>query len=456
MNRRQLLAALGLTAGSLTLPSLGRAQSGPPLRFVLFYTAQGCVPSRWVCQPPGRPLDQDWVEDWSQWDASLFSDSLRPLHRWRDQVTAIGGLSLVSAEADGDGFRHERAQAHSIAGANAAWIGGFPYVGAATIDQRIADTIARSDRYRSLEISVSRGLAYDGYGSIINRGPNQPLPVIDDPRVLWDRLFGQGGSAGDPVIGAQGSVLDAVAGRYDALSKRLSGEDQQKLELHRDLVRNLEQRVGGLAAAACDEPSRATGYGAYDEDFDQHADAVVAALSCDLTRVASFQMGQLSMAQLGLGPGDVHADVAHEIYSNPVAEDGMTAYQAYHAEQHFTRLLDKLAAVPEGGGTLLDNTVVVWMSEMADSWHGFDQYPVVYAGGGGVLPLGRYVNYARREPFRGLKPIEEPVMGVPHQRFLTSLLSSFGVADPTFGVTSVEGIDGAVIDCTGDLAELRA
>ncbi|MEN0063974.1 MAG: DUF1552 domain-containing protein [Myxococcota bacterium] len=455
MNRRQLLAALGLSAGSLTLPSLSRANTQPPLRFVLFYSAQGCVPSRWVCQPPGRPLDADWVEDWTQWDASLFSDSLRPLHRWRNQVSAIGGLSLLSAEADGDGFRHERAQAHSLTGANSAWIGGFPYAGAATIDQRIADTISRLDRYRSLEISVFRGLAYDGYGSIVNRGPNQPLPVIDDPRILWDRLFGQDGSAGDPVIGQQGSVLDAVAGRYDAVSKQLSGADRQKIEVHRDLVRNLEKRVAGLAATSCEAPERAAAYGDYDEDFDHHADLVVAALSCDLTRVASFQMGQLTMAQLGLGSGDVHADIAHDIYSNPAAADGMTAYQAYHAERHFTRLLDKLDAIPEGSGTLLDNTLVVWMSEMADSWHGFDRYPVVFAGGGGVLPLGRYINYARREPFAGLSPFEEPTMGVPHQRFLASLLGAFGVSDTTFGVTSVTGTNGVSIDCTGDLAELR-
>lgn len=457
LNRRNVLSALGLTAGSLFLPSIARAQEGPPLRLVLFYSAQGCVPSRWVCTPPNRPLDSDWVEDWTPWDAVQFSESLRPLHRVRHQVSAIGGLSLVSAEADGDGFRHERAQAHSLTGANAAWVGGFPYAGAATFDQRVADTIARPDRYRSLELSVYRGLAYDGYGSVIYRGANQPLPVIDDPRAMWDRLFTRAGSTDSPIIGAQGSVLDAVAQRYDLLQERLSGEDQRKLSVHRDMVRDLESRVSGLATAECDaSPVRADAYGAYDQDFDHHADLIVSALSCDLTRVASLQMGQLTMEQLGLGPGDIHADVAHDIYTSEAAADGMVAYQAYHAEWHFASLLDKLAAVPEGNGTLLDRTLVVWMSEMADSWHGFDQYPVVYGGGGGVLPLGRYINYARREPFEGLKPNDERVMGVPHQRFLTSLLRAFGVADTAMGVTSVTGLDGVRIDCTGDLPELRS
>ncbi|MEL6347228.1 MAG: DUF1552 domain-containing protein, partial [Myxococcota bacterium] len=308
-NRRQFLTAMGLSSGSLFLPSLARAQDGPPLRFLLFYTSQGCVPSRWRCLPDNRPLEQDWQEDWTQWSAQAFSDSLRPLYPWADKCAAVGGLGLVSAEADGSGYRHERMQAHGLTGADALWVNNFPYAGDMTIDQRIADQIARTDRYRSLEISVSNGLAYDGYGSVIYRGPNQPLPVIDDPRKLWDRLFSSSaGGAADPILARQGSVLDAVAGRYRSLSEQLSSDDRRKLDVHRDLLRDLEKQLLGVATAACgDSPGRAERYGDYDEDFEAHLQLIAAAFSCDLTRVASMQMGQLFTTQLGLGPGDIHA-----------------------------------------------------------------------------------------------------------------------------------------------------
>ncbi|MBX2800468.1 MAG: DUF1552 domain-containing protein [Myxococcales bacterium] len=455
MNRRQLLTALGLTSSGLFLPSLSRGASAPPTRFLLLYTAQGAVPDRWVCNPEGRPIDVDWGSDWTSWAPADFSDSLRPLHPWREQTLAVGGLSLLSAEADGDGHRHERAQAHSLTGADAAWVGGFPYSGDATIDQRVADAISRSDRYRSLELSVAGGLSYDGFGSAIYRGRTQPLPPIDDPRVLWDRLFGFAGGGGDPVLAAQGSVLDAVSGRYGSVAAQLSGEDRRKLEVHRDLVRTLELQIAGLADHRCDlATDRPTSAGAYDADFEAHLGLITAALACDLTRVVSIQMGQLTTQQLGLPPGDLHAEYAHEIYARQSASDAMASYIAYHAEHHFTRILAALDAIPEGSGTLLDNTVVLWMSEMADSWHGFDQYPVVIGGGGSRFRLGRYLHYASNSPFIGLEPVEDRTMGIPHQRFLRSVAVGMGMAPPQLGVTEVEGWDGTRIDCTELLQEM--
>lgn len=458
MKRRSLLsAALGLGASSLFLPSLGRraaaGSDGPPLRFVLFYTSQGTVPPRYSIDPRGNGLGSDWVEETSGWAEGDFAPMLTPLHAWRDRVTVLDGLALVSAEADGGGFRHERAQAHSLTGANALWAGGFPYAGTATIDQQIADVVARSDRYRSLELTVSRGLAYDGYGSVIYRAANQAIPAIDDPRVLWDRLFNLGGM-GDPVGARQGSVLDQVARRYDALDGVLSGEDRQKLDVHRDLVRQLEQQIVGLSTASCDgEPGRPQAYGNYDEDYAAHIGIATAALACDLTRVVSLQMGQLTTEQLGAPPGDVHAEYAHGIYDNEFAADVMTEYGRVHATQ-FAQLLSMLDAIPEAGGTMLDNTVVLWMSEMADSWHGFDTYPVIVAGGGGRLRLGRHIHYARNTPFGGLSYDGVERMGVPHQKLLTSVGRVMGMDIDSMPVTSLPGSDGSTIDCTGVLSEL--
>lgn len=454
-NRRQFLTAMGATAGSLFLPSIARAQEGPPLRFLLFYTSQGAVPSRWLCNPYGHDETVSWDEDWTAWSAADFSDSLRPLHPWADQVTAIGGLGLVSAEADGGAYRHERSQAHGLTGANAAWINNFPYTGDMTIDQRIADHLARADRYRSLEVSVSNGLAYDGYGSAIFRGANQPLPVIDDPRELFDRLFAYQVGGADPVLQRQGSVLDAVAGRYATIGQRLSTADRQKLQTHQDLIRDLEKMLVGVSTAECGSvPGRATEYGDYDMDFEAHLQLIAAAFSCDLTRVASMQMGQLFTNQLGLGAGDIHADYAHDIYTSQSGEDAMALYMAYHAQQ-FARILEVLESIPEGDGTLLDNTVVAWLPELADSWHGMDHYATVVAGGkNSRLRRGRYIQCGRNTPLSGLQADGSAYMGTPHQKMLIGLCQAVGMDTQSLGVKSVTGSDGSTIDCTGALSEM--
>jgi hypothetical protein len=174
---------------------------------------------------------------------------------------------------------------------------------------------------------------------------------------------------------------------------------------------------------------------------------------CDLTRVVSLQMGQLTTERLGLGAGDVHADYAHDIYGRRTAEDAMTEYGRVHAE-HMARILAALDAIPEGNGTLLDNTVVLWMSEMADSWHGFDRYPIVYEGGGGRLKLGQWAHYAPASQMDFLSPNGESIMGKPHQTFLQTLLTAMGEPTNAIGVESVTGRSGVRIDCTGVLNEV--
>ena len=84
---------MGLGTGGLFLPSIARAGSEPPRRFLLFYTSQGCVPDRWNCNPFANPLDQDWQEDWTLWSADEFSDSLRSLQPWAKNCAAVGGLA---------------------------------------------------------------------------------------------------------------------------------------------------------------------------------------------------------------------------------------------------------------------------------------------------------------------------------------------------------------------------
>ncbi len=458
-DRRQFLAALGLGSGGLVLPSLVRAQDlSIPKRFLLFYPAQGCAPQRWVFNPTNNPLESDWFEDWSAWSQADFSDSLRPLHAWASHCSAVGGMGLVSCAADGNGYHHERAKAHGPTGAPARWIGGMPYGGAPSIDQIIAEKIMRPDRYRSLECSVDGGLDYDGQGgSALYRGPAQLLPTIDRPAALWNRLFGAQIGSLDPLLAQQGSVLDMVAGRYAKRAQQLSAADRQKLESHQTLIRDLEQRLIGTRTAVCDNhPQEPQSTGGYNEDFMLQVDLLAAAFSCDLTRVASIQMGQLTPTLLNLPAGSMHDLYAHGIYYNQDSEDAMASYMAYHASQ-LAYILGVLDAIPEGGGTLLDNTVILWISELADSWHGMDRYPMVVAGGANSgLQLGRYVHHARVTPFETPQFIASPYMGLPHNRMLVTVCQAMGLDISMVGQSVIPGSDGSDIDCTGALPMVLA
>jgi len=452
-SRRGFLSAMGLGTGSLFLPSLGHAQEDRPKRFLLLYTAQGCAPHRWICNPTSQPLDSDWSTSWTGWTANEFSDSLAPLQPWAAHCSAIGGMGLVSCANDGSGFHHERAKAHGPTGADAKWIGGMPYGGDLSVDQIIANHISRPDRYRSIECSVDGGLAYDGQGgSALFRGPAQLLPTIDRPLDLWQRLFAPQAGTVDPLLARQGSVLDMVAQRYATRAQKLSLADQQKLAIHQDLIRDLEQRVVGINTAVCSSlPEEPISSSSYEQDFTNHVALLAAAFSCDLTRVASIQMGQLSPTQLGLPAGSMHDLYAHGIYYNSASEDAMAAYMAYHAAQ-LAHILEVFSGIPEAEGTLLDNTVILWITELADSWHGMDNYPMVVAGGANSgLKLGHYIHHAPTTPFETPKHMPSPWMGLPHNRMLVTVCQAMGLNTTAVGRTSIDGWDGSTIDCTGAL-----
>ena len=158
---------------------------------------------------------------------------------------------------------------------------------------------------------------------------------------------------GDGTLTQQGSILDAVSSRYTQLAEQLSHADRVRLEQHRDLVRDLETRLVGISTASCSNPPpEPNGCGNYEDDFEAHLQIISAAFSCDLTRVASIQMGQLSPVQIGRPNGDMHDRYAHAIYYDLDAEDAMADYMAYHAGQ-MARMIEVLDSVPEGDGSVL-------------------------------------------------------------------------------------------------------
>ena len=459
MKRREFLAALGLAGGSLFLPSLRRQLLGsasatttdaPPQRLIVFYTRHGVFGDSWAMNPLGESAAHQWSTPLASRTAEEFSPILSPLHPFRHSLSLVEGLSLLSAEADITGQRHELGQVHSLTGNRVELVGGVPLGSSISLDQAIAEEIARADRFRSLELAVG-----NPENSISYRGRLQVAPFESNPATIFKRLFGGGASANEALGGAQGSLLDAVAGRYDALSARLGADDRQKLETHRELVRELELRVEGLSDLQCDHGiNEPTGLESYNDSFEAIASMITAALSCDLTRVITLNVDEIPLDHIKPGHGgSLHFDFAHDAYVNPEAAEVMTEFGLRHAQQ-LARLLELLDAVPEAGGSLLDNTLVAWVTELGDPAHGYDRYSAVLAGGAG-LRHGSYHHHPSILPYEAWSwdgGITE--VGPPHQRLLTTICRAMGLDRDSFGQQQVTGDDGEAIDLTGALEEL--
>jgi hypothetical protein len=467
LRRRRFLQSAGLLAGTLFLPSLGssraRAQAAPPRRLVVLFTQHGFVYDSLKLRPAGTREDTDFDVSLADLDETDLSRVLLPLADVRDKLTVVDGLAMVSAEGDVVFNEHDKGTRHALTGAPILRTDAGTFAGGPSFDQLVAREIAADGRLPSLEFAVTGATN----GGAIWRDAGQPLPPDGSAAGAFSRLFppqddGDGLSAADRVRAAQGSVLDLVADQYDALLPRLSGEDRQKLQLHRDLVRSAERRVQDLQQLQCrrpDEPGVVDDFSRldfYESRFDAFVDIAAAALACDLTRVVTLQMSQLRNDHLGIA-GDVHADYAHNSETNGQAIEVMSRYGEIHAG-HFRRLLAALDAIPEGNGTLLDHCAVLWCSELATGTHKFNIWPAFVAGGAsGALRMGRYLRYVPATPNPNLHPTWPGVtrlVGRPHQQLLVTLAQAVGAPLSSLGVRELFTTEGERVDLTGGLDDL--
>lgn len=446
IDRRRFLQALGSSA--LWLPSLGcdRPRDEPsPQRLLVLFTLHGTVYEQWKMHPPGTSTQARWTALLRQLGASDFSPILRPLHRFRDRMSVYDGLALVSAETERNNVRHIIGGLHALTGAPTAIVSTAAVGSAPSIDQRIADAIARPEQFRSLEVAVGEPLV-----EIVTREARQVLPLQTDPLLLHHQLFG-GGDA-ELSAAAQASVFAAANEWYGDFARDLPAEDRERVDIHRELLRDLEVRAQGLAASVCEQPPQPGVALSYDATFEHFSRLVTTAFACDLTRVATFYMSTQPPQRVGAGlSGDMHQDYAHNIYTDEGAAAAMTDYGRRHAED-LAALLELLDAIPDRDGSLLDSTTVVWCSELADGAHGYERWPVVVVGGRN-LRRGNYEHWPSITPYAGYRwdGTRSASMGVPHEKFLIALARSFGVDIDRMPTTEIIGIDGARIDCTGPL-----
>lgn len=495
-NRRTLLTALGAGSAATLFPSLfarrgSTARAEPstlPKRIVLIGSWHGTVYDQFRLRPAGMnedvarmsnwqmpltgrkaatmkpggldPAGQTWSSAWDVAEVGEFSRILAPLSPFASKMLVLDGLSLLPCITEPlfVSDNHIKAGICRWTGNRVREAGSGVYAAQGpSIDQLIASVIARPDRIPSLELGHSGS---EFWNSQFDMSGN-PLPTETSPVSLYSRLFKSGsGPESDPLDMAQSSVLNFVHNEYDVLAPKLSGDDRKKLELHRDLLSDLEKRITGLAQASCTAPPATTDpmEGEPNEmriRYEAFMRLVTMALSCDLTRVVSILLPGAAKPDFDAPAGDLHADFAHHAEDTPpdeIAHEMMTRYHTINMSL-VAKLCELLDSVPEGDGTLLDNTIVVWSSDVATGSHDYHNYPVVLIGGGKFLATGRYLHYAQNlTPYGSWEGILR-YAGVPHNKLLTTLGRIYGLSANYTGIENVSAV-GNNLDCTGTLDEI--
>jgi hypothetical protein len=437
------------------------AQAADPKRVIFYITPHGTVPGRWHMRQPGQD-NEEYDYSLSGLAESEFSDILRPLHRHRDNLLVVDGLARMVTYAEeyrinndgysGDNNRHHIAQAHLLTNTWAYQGASTARGGAHSIDQEIGNAVGQPGRWNSRVYGFNHQHAYNYVGE------NQPAPREQSAQSAFTDILGLAPepiASGEPtrddmIRAARASVLDLANEEFAAVLPKLSLADQEKLERHRSLVRDLEVGVDLAAPIACDPSFSAQGH-----IIDQFSRLTTMALACDLTRVATIVTQDIPGDEFGVDPGiDIHQDLAHASDENGGTTqgiEGMVSYNRAYAE-HFAYLLDQLDSVQEGSGTLLDNTAVVWISELGTGGHALNELPVVIAGGGaGYFRPGRYVHYPQ-----AALPLTwgDDFVGPAHERLHVSLMHAMGMTERrSFGLEQV-GIGDRTISLRDPLPRL--
>ncbi len=419
LSRRSVLRGLGT---SLALPALDamwparlRAATGiPPLRLAFVYVPNGIIMNRWTPAAEGRDFE--------------LTSTLEPLAPFREQVLLLSGLAQKNGRALGDGpGDHARAAASFLTGFHPKKTQGADIHNGVSADQIAARTIGQATRFPSLELGLEGGGLVgncdSGYScaytnSIAWSGPRTPLPPELNPRAVFERLFGDGEprdrATRIKMARQDRSLLDFVMEDTARLRRDLGEADQTKLDDYLTSVREIERRVQNAERQAVEnendvalDPTMPKPNGV-PETYEEYAalmfDLMRAAFQTDSTRVMTFMMARegSNRTYRAVGVPDPHHGISHHMGAEDKIEK-LTRINRHHVDL-FASWLAKLRSTPDGDGTLLDHTLVVYGSGLSDGnrhWH--HDLPVMVAGGGnGVLQTGRHVRYAPETPLNNL------------------------------------------------------
>ena len=346
---------------------------------------------------------------------------LEPLAPFRNQLTVVSGLSNrgVVSPNEGGGV-HSRAHAGWLNGVLPNKTEGADLRAGKTVDQYAADRLGAETSLRSLELTTDSnflvGNCENGYAcAYLNstswRNETTPLPHERDPRVVFQRMFGDGGSVAARVADMRRdrSILDAVAGRLGHLRSRLGAGDRGRVDDYLDTVREVEQRIqrAERTNAATPLPSLEQPSGVPDS-FDEHLkllyDLLALAYQADATRVSCTQIAreQSGRTYPDIGVPEGHHTISHH-QMDPHNVEQYTKVNVYHMSL-FARFVERLHATPDGDGTLLDHCILLYGCGMGDGDHHtpFDLPTALVGGGAGRLAGNRHLRYPLHTPFMNL------------------------------------------------------
>jgi uncharacterized protein DUF1552 len=350
-----------------------------------------------------------------------YTPVLKPLEPFRKHVNVVSGLSNLGVISPNEGGGvHTRAHAGWLNGVLPKRTEGADITAGKTIDQYAADKLGADTPLRSLELTTESsfqvGNCENGYScAYLNstswRTPNVPLPHERDPRVVFQRMFGDGGSVSARMeqMRRDRSILDSVTDSFSRLGKRVGASDRHAISDYLDSIREVEQRIQKAEAnnANAPLPTVVQPAGVPDE-YDEHAklliDLLLLGYQADITRVSCMQIARESSQRSypWIGVPEPHHPVSHH-QNDPHNIQQKTKIDAYHLSL-VARMVEKMSQMPEGDGTVLDHSILVYGAGMGDGDHHTPvDLPVVLIGGGaGTLQGGRHLQYEMNTPFMNL------------------------------------------------------
>ncbi len=414
LSRRTVLR--GMMGASIALPLLDamipaltaqtKTAAAAKLHLGFIYVPHGAVMDKWT--PIGDGTDFE------------LSPILQPIGKFRDQTVIITGLANKAAESQGDGGGdHARSGPSFLSGVHPKRTEGEDIHAGKTIDQIAAEKISQDTPLPSLELGTEDtglvGVCDVGYScaymnSIAWRTPSSPLPMEINPRIVFERLFGDGSNTEERMRHKQEdrSILDSVTTEVGKLNGGLGKKDQNTVAEYLDNVREIERRIQRAEKQVSSEmvvPETPIGV---PESFDEHAklmfDLQALAYQSGITRVSSFMLArdlsQRTFPQIGVP--EPHHSVSHH-GNNPTQIAKLAKINTYHMSL-FGYFLDKLRNTPDGEGTLLDHTMILYGSSMSNpNEHNHFPLPLLLAGGGcGQLKGGRHLKFPERTPMANL------------------------------------------------------
>jgi hypothetical protein len=437
--RRTFLRGVGATMALPLLEAmvpaatpLARTAAKPVRRLGFVFMPMGCDQSRWT--PPGDKLEQ----------LSPILSSLAPV---REHVTAISNLELQSAYPGS----HATSNSSFLSAAKAKLTESTDYYLGTTVDQVAAQHIGQATQLPSLELAMDLlqvvGQCDNGYSCVYQNNlswssPTTPLPAEAHPRIVFESLFGEGGSIAErrAALKKKASLLDSFNDDLSRLQSKLGPGDRARVSHYLETVREVERRIQKAEADAMDHPlrdlDRPVGVpAAYAEHARLMFDLQVLAMQGDVTRVITFQLARETSNRTypEIGVPDPHHPLSHH-GNDPAKIERMSKVNAFHVSL-FAEYLAKLKATPEGNGTLLDHSLILYGSGIGNpNIHDHTNLPILVAGGSATRMKGnRHIKYAKPVPLANLHLTLLDKVGVRLDKFADST----GKMDEVFEPLSV-------------------